>query len=69
MDLKNKLKGLPKIYYLNLDSRKDKADWTESQFEKHKITNYERYSASDYIASEIDSWKHLVIGYNKDKER
>ena len=69
MDLKNKLKGLPKIYYLNLDSRKDKADWTESQFEKHKISNYERYSASDYIASEIDSWKHLVIGYNKDKER
>ena len=60
--VENKLKGLPKIYYLNLDSRKDKADWMESQFEKYKISNYERYSASSYKASEFDSWKHLVIG-------
>ena len=58
----NKLKDLPRIYYLNLDSRKDRADWMESQFDKYEISNYERYSASTYKASEIDSWKHLVIG-------
>ena len=69
MDLKNKLKGLPKIYYLNLDSRPDRVEWMESQFDKYKISNYERYSASTYKASELDRWKHLILGYNKDKDR
>ena len=52
-NLGHKLKGLPKIYYLNLDSRKDRSDWMESQFDKYGISNFERYSASTYKASEI----------------
>ena len=52
-----------------MDSRPDRVEWMESQFDKYKISNYERYSASTYKASELDRWKHLILGYNKDKDR
>ena len=46
MDLNNKLKGLPPIYYVNLDYRNDRREYMEKQFEKWNITNYTRVSAS-----------------------
>jgi len=34
-----------KIYYINLDERKDRKDMIEKQFKKFSISNYERFSA------------------------
>jgi hypothetical protein len=62
----SKLKGIPKVYYLNLDNRTDRQEYTEKQYEEHGIHDYERVSSSKFLASEFNSWKHLVI--NSDKE-
>jgi hypothetical protein len=61
MDLKNKLKGLPTIYYLNLDHRTDRREYMESQFEHWGIKDYHRVSASKYLSTEDDKWGHLVV--------
>jgi hypothetical protein len=61
MNLQNKLKGLPKIYYVNLDNRTDRRDYMESQFDRWKISNYQRVSSSKYLASEIDSWRDVFV--------
>ena len=37
MDLNNKLKNIPKIYYINLDERPDRKNYIESQFNELKI--------------------------------
>jgi len=62
MDLKNKLKGLPHVYYLNLDNRVDRKEYMENQFEKWNIKNYTRVSATKYLASEWKKWIRLVDG-------
>jgi hypothetical protein len=61
MNLQNKLKGLPKIYYVNLDNRIDRRDYMESQFHRWKIGNYERVSSSKFLASEIDNWRNVFV--------
>lgn len=61
MDLNNKLKGIPKIYYFNLDERLDRREYTENQYEKYGITNYVRYSMSRYQRSNFDEWKDKLI--------
>ena len=61
MDLKNKLKGLPMIYYINLDHRTDRREWMESQFDYWGITNYHRVCASKYHISKYDEWKNIVV--------
>ena len=60
MNLQDKLKGLPTIYYVNLDHRTDRRDYMESQFDSMKITNFHRISASKYLSSEDHKWQHLV---------
>jgi hypothetical protein len=62
MDLENKLKGLPHIYYFNLDNRIDRRVWMESQFKYWGIENYTRISGSKYLASKCNEWKHLIDG-------
>jgi GR25 family glycosyltransferase involved in LPS biosynthesis len=42
-----KLKGLPPIYYINLDGQPDRAEYMEDQFKYWEIENYERVSAYD----------------------
>ena len=42
-----KLKGLPPIYYINLDDKPDRAEYMENQFKYWEIENYERISAYD----------------------
>lgn len=64
MNLKDKLIGLPPVYYVNLDNRLDRRDHMESQFERWKIGNVTRVSASKYLASEFDSWKHRLHDLN-----
>ena len=59
IDLKNKLKNMPTIYYVNLDNRNDRREYMESQFDQYKI-NFKRISASKYLASEYEQWKHLI---------
>ena len=42
-----KLKGLPRIYYINLDDKPERAAFMENQFKYWGIENYERISACD----------------------
>jgi GR25 family glycosyltransferase involved in LPS biosynthesis len=42
-----KLKNLPSIYYLNLDSQPERREFMESQFKYWEIENYTRISAYD----------------------
>jgi hypothetical protein len=60
MNLKNKLKGIPSIYYVNLDNRTDRREYMESQFDYWNITNYQRISATKYLGSKFDEWKYLI---------
>lgn len=60
MNLDNKLYGLPTVYYLNLDNRVDRKNYMETQFNFWGIKNYERVSATKYLASRYDEWKHLL---------
>jgi len=57
----NKLKGLPTIYYLNLDERDDRKIYMENQFDRFKISKYERISTSSYQLHNFDEWKHRLI--------
>ena len=61
MNLKDKLKGLPTIYYTNLDHRKDRRAYMESQFDYWRIKNYHRISSSKYLSAEEYKWQHLVL--------
>ena len=42
-----KLKGMPPIYYLNLDGQPERKQYIEEQFKYWDIENYERISAYD----------------------
>ena len=61
MDLENKLKDFPIIYYINLDHRTDRKKWMESQFNYWGISNYYRVPASKYHISKYDEWKEVVV--------
>lgn len=41
----NKLKGLPKIYYINLEEATERNSMMLAQLEKYNITNFERFNA------------------------
>lgn len=59
MDLKNKLKNIPHVYYFNLDNRTDRREYMESQFDYWKI-NFTRISGTKFLASRKNEWKHLM---------
>jgi hypothetical protein len=60
MNLQDKLKGMPMVYYCNLDSRPDKREYMETQFDFWKI-NHTRVSSSKYTPKNYDEWKDLVV--------
>ena len=60
MNLKDKLKGFPTVYYCNLDVRTDKRKYMESQFDFWEI-NYERVSSSKYTPKNYKDWENAVI--------
>lgn len=62
MDLKNKLKGLPTIYYFNLDNIIERREYMESQFDRWEIKDFKRISSTKYLASQVKTWKHLLNG-------
>jgi hypothetical protein len=45
MDLNNKLKGIPHIYYINLDHEIQRKEYMESEFKQLGIVNYTRVNA------------------------
>ena len=59
--LNEKLKGIPTIYYTNLDHRVDRREYMESQFNYWGITNYHRISSSKYRSTEEYKWQHLIL--------
>lgn len=62
MNLKNKFKGLPTIYYFNLDNIIERREYMESQFDRWKIKDFKRISNTKYLASQVKTWKHLLNG-------
>lgn len=61
MDLENKLKNFPRVYYINLDHRVDRKISMETQFDYWGITDYRRVPASKYHVSKYNEWKDVVI--------
>jgi len=61
MNLKNKLKDIPTIYYTNLDHRTDRREYMETQFDYWGIKDYHRISSSKYLSTEEYKWEHLVL--------
>ena len=55
----HKLKGLPKIYCINLDEQPDRWEYMENQFKYWEIDNYTRVSAYD---GREDDLGHLLKG-------
>ena len=62
MNLNDKLRDLPRIYYFNLDNRVDRKEYMESQFDYWKISNYDRVSGTKYLASQKEQWINLILG-------
>jgi hypothetical protein len=58
--MSDKLKGIPSIYYLNLDSELDRRKYMERQFEKWNISNVTRFSGSEYLVENYDEWKDVL---------
>ena len=58
--MSNKLKGIPSIYYLNLDSEVDRRRYMERQFEKWNLNNVTRFSGSNYLVENYDEWKDIL---------
>lgn len=54
-----KLKGMPKVYYFNLDSDTDRKYFMESQFKNYGI-KYERVSQSCYTAENFYDWVYRI---------
>jgi len=59
-----KLKGLPPIYYLNLDGQPERAQYMEDQFKYWEIEDYTRISAYD---GRDDDLGHLLKGRYPDQ--
>ena len=45
-----KLKGLPHIYWINLDDKTDRADYMKEQFSYWEIEDHTRISACDGLS-------------------
>lgn len=56
----NKLDGLPKIYYINLDDAVERNQHMIEMFEKYNITNFERYEAKRFEES-----KHNMLSLSQ----
>ena len=52
----DKLKGLPPIFYLNMDHRTERKEHLESEFSKWGIPDYTRVSANRFHTSKINEW-------------
>lgn len=55
IDLNNKLKNFPHIYYVNLDNRIDRRTYMEDQFNYWKL-EFTRISGTKFLASNLEEW-------------
>ena len=60
MTLHKKLEGIPHIYYINLEDRKDRREFMENQFNQWGIEKFSRVNASELLKDDIKTWKDLV---------
>jgi len=60
MTLHPKLKGIPHIYYINLDYEVERKKYMEDQFKHWGIKKFTRVNASEFPRDDFNSWKHLV---------
>ena len=58
--MSDKLKGIPSIYYLNLDSEVGRRAYMEKQFDRWNLTNVKRFSGSNYLVENFDEWKDIL---------
>lgn len=58
--LRHKLKKIPHIFYLNLDSRVERREYIEKQFKCLKIENFTRVSADRFSVENFSTWKHKI---------
>lgn len=58
--MSDKLKGIPSIYYLNLDSELDRRKYMEKQFQKWNLNSVTRFSGSKYLVENYDEWKDIL---------
>lgn len=65
MNIEKKLSNIPNIYYFNLDKDLDRRSYMEEQFDRFKITRFERVSGTYFSAQDIENWKHLCVGNYK----
>jgi len=56
-----KLRGMPHIYYINLEKEIIRKEWMETQFSKFGIKNFTRINASKYLKEEFDEWSKDII--------
>ena len=61
MNLKDKLRGFPPIILATIDERKDRQEYTETQYDYWGIKNYTKVSGSKYQLSTYEDWKDLVV--------
>lgn len=64
----HKLKGLPPIYYFNLDHRTDRREYLEKQFLDYGITNYCRVNSSRYSVENYEEWNPKSLLTNLEHE-
>lgn len=60
MDLKNKLKGIPKIYYFNYLENRHLDEHMDRNLSNLKVENYERVPIQ-YDKVNVVDWKHLLL--------
>lgn len=61
MDLYNKLKGIPTIYYFNSDEKTSLKEHMERGFLNVKVEDFKRVSTSKYTKVNISDWKDLLL--------
>jgi hypothetical protein len=59
--MSDKLKGLPSIYYLNMDRAVERREWMEGQFDHWGIKNFKRFSGSNITPNNFDDWSHFLF--------
>jgi len=60
MDLKNKLKNVPKIYYFNSEENVNRKEYIETNLSNYKVSDYERVPLK-FNKENISEWKDLLL--------
>jgi hypothetical protein len=69
IDLENKLRGFPHVYYFNLDQKTDRKKYMETQFDRWGI-EYTRMSSNIYSIWNYDDWTtNKVTGDKSDTDQ